>query len=210
MTSGPTMRPRGWPARSRSSTSKQMCQPAAPIAMNRRSMLCQSVSRVPPRSQRLQFPADLVFAPGILERPRRVRSLHLGLGNVRRRRSHRRERCSADGTEVPVRIERSPFAQMLGVRNGRPNLRRSVGQVANENERPLLSIPLDLSARSGSRRVRLTAAHVLFPFTEGTFSIFSKCCSRATDRAPSTRTARGGHPGMTASPVASAARRQST
>src|SRR6266852_1952218 len=33
--SGPTMRPMGFPARSRSSTYKQMCHPAAPIAMKR-------------------------------------------------------------------------------------------------------------------------------------------------------------------------------
>src|SRR5213592_786841 len=48
MASGPTMRPMGWPARSRSSTSKQMCHPAAPIEMKRRSMLVHSVRRVPP------------------------------------------------------------------------------------------------------------------------------------------------------------------
>src|SRR6266851_2114663 len=60
MASRPAMRPMGWPARSRSSTSKQMCQPAAPIAMNRRSMFAQSVSRVPPprgsSSQRMSRP----------------------------------------------------------------------------------------------------------------------------------------------------------
>src|SRR5262249_7726793 len=44
----PTMRPIGSPARNRSRTSKQMCQPAAPHEMKPRSMLCQSVSRVPP------------------------------------------------------------------------------------------------------------------------------------------------------------------
>src|SRR5437867_5790966 len=42
------MRPIGSPARSRSSTSKQMCQPAAPIEMKRRSMLVHRVRRVPP------------------------------------------------------------------------------------------------------------------------------------------------------------------
>src|SRR5207249_2952062 len=64
MASAPTMRPMGRPARSRSSTSKQMCQPAAPIDMNPRSMLCQSVSRVPPppsgsSSQRMSCPPQL-------------------------------------------------------------------------------------------------------------------------------------------------------
>src|SRR5882762_5450893 len=48
MASAPTMRPIGSPARSRSRTSKQMCQPAAPHEMKRRSMLCHSVRRVPP------------------------------------------------------------------------------------------------------------------------------------------------------------------
>src|SRR5438067_464532 len=65
-------------------------------------------------SQRLQFPADVGSTPGIFERPRRVSPLHVGLGYVRRRRSHCRELCGAKGTEVPVRIERSPFAEMLG------------------------------------------------------------------------------------------------
>src|SRR5437870_7468067 len=42
------MRPIGVPASRRSRTSKQMCHPAAPIEMKRRSMLCHSVRRVPP------------------------------------------------------------------------------------------------------------------------------------------------------------------
>src|SRR5258707_558812 len=42
------MRPIGSPARSRSRTSKQMCHPAAPIAIKRRPMLVHSVRRVPP------------------------------------------------------------------------------------------------------------------------------------------------------------------
>src|SRR5258708_2216141 len=48
LASAPAMRPIGSPARSRSRTSKQMCQPAAPHEMKRRSMLCHSVRRVPP------------------------------------------------------------------------------------------------------------------------------------------------------------------
>src|SRR6266516_7098216 len=69
---------------------------------------------------------------------------------------------------------------MLGVRERLPNLCRRMGQVADENERPLLSIFSDLSARSGTRRVLLTAAHVFSFLSEGTFSIFSKCCSRSS------------------------------
>src|SRR6266851_3446467 len=49
MASAPTMRPMGVPMRRRSRTSKQMCHPAAPMEMKRRSMLCHSVRRVPPR-----------------------------------------------------------------------------------------------------------------------------------------------------------------
>src|SRR4030095_15638286 len=49
------------------STSKQMCQPAAPMEMNRRSMLCQSVSRVPllsgSSSQRMSCPPPLNSSP---------------------------------------------------------------------------------------------------------------------------------------------------
>jgi hypothetical protein len=41
------MRPMGVPPRRRSRTSKQMCQPAAPQEMKRRSILCHSVRRVP-------------------------------------------------------------------------------------------------------------------------------------------------------------------
>src|SRR5207244_11613037 len=92
--------------------------------------------------------------------PGRVGPLHLGLGYMRRRRPHCRELCGANGTEVPVRIERSPFAEMLGVRERLPNVFGIVGEVADENERPLLSIFSNLSARSGTRRVLLTAAHV--------------------------------------------------
>src|SRR5579863_6856794 len=57
MASGPAMRPIGVPLKSRSRTSKEMCQPAAPHEMKRRSMLDHSVRRVPPpngsSSQRL-------------------------------------------------------------------------------------------------------------------------------------------------------------
>src|SRR5437667_994571 len=61
-------------------------------------------------SPRLQFPADVLSPPAEFEHPGRVRPLHLGLGYVRRRRPHGRELCRANGTEVPVRIERSPSA----------------------------------------------------------------------------------------------------
>src|SRR5256885_14750713 len=62
-------------------------------------------------SERLQFPPHVASAPVVFERPRRIGPLHLGLGDVRLRRSHGRELCSANGTEVSVGIERSPFAE---------------------------------------------------------------------------------------------------
>src|SRR5207248_2569979 len=109
-------------------------------------------------SQRLQFPANVVSTPAIFERPWRVGPLHLGLGYVRR--AHGREFCGASDTEVPVGIERSPFAEILGVRERLPHLGRRVGEVADQDERPLLTIFSDLGARSRTRRVLLTDAHV--------------------------------------------------
>src|SRR5262245_49958197 len=57
------MRPMGLPPRRRFRTSKQMCHPAAPIEMKRRSMLCHSVMRVPPpkasSSHRMSLPPQL-------------------------------------------------------------------------------------------------------------------------------------------------------
>src|ERR1700688_4651072 len=57
------MRPMGVPQRKRSRTSKEMCHPAAPIEMKRRSMLCHSVRRVPPpkasSSHRISLPPQL-------------------------------------------------------------------------------------------------------------------------------------------------------
>src|SRR5450432_639973 len=133
-------------------------------------------------SQRLQLPADVEFAPVIFERLRRVGPLHLGLGYIWRRRPHRGELCGgASGAEVPVRLERSPFAEMLGVRDRRPYVFRRVRKVAHENQRPLLSVLLNLGAGGGTRLVLLTAAHVFFfPFTDGTFAILSRCRSRAS------------------------------
>src|SRR6185436_2219028 len=88
-------------------------------------------------SQRLQFPADILSAPVEFEHPGGVGPFHPGLGYERRRRPYGRQRCGAGRTEVPVRIERSPFAEMLGVRERLPDLRRRVMELADENERPL-------------------------------------------------------------------------
>src|SRR5713226_8302415 len=59
-------------------------------------------------SQRLQFPAHVLSPRAEFENLGRVGPLHLGLGYLRR--SHPRELCWPNCTEVPVRVERSPFA----------------------------------------------------------------------------------------------------
>src|SRR5207245_5862932 len=110
-------------------------------------------------SQRLQLPADVLSPPAEFEHFGRVGPLHLGLGYVRRRRPRCRELCGANGTEVPVRIERSPFAEMLGGRERLPNALRMVGGGAAENERTLLRSLTNLSARRGTTRMFATAAH---------------------------------------------------
>src|SRR5205823_15045288 len=55
--------PMGAPLRRRSRTSRQMCHPAAPIEIQRRSMLAHNVRRVPPRrgssSHRISPPPQL-------------------------------------------------------------------------------------------------------------------------------------------------------
>src|SRR4051812_7583238 len=90
--------------------------------------------------QRLQFPADVLTAPAEFEQLGRVGALHPGLGYMRRRRSHCRELCGTNGAEVPIGIEGSPFAQMVGVGERLPDLCGSVVEVADENQRPLLAV----------------------------------------------------------------------
>src|SRR4051812_31610004 len=82
-------------------------------------------------SQRLQFPADVLSSPAELEHLGCVRAFHLGLGYEWRRRAYRRELCAANGPDVPVRVERSPFAEVLGVRERLPDLCRRVRKVAD-------------------------------------------------------------------------------
>src|SRR5437867_425312 len=53
---------------------------------------------------------------------------------------------------------------MLGLRQRLPYLRGRVGEIADENERPLLSILLDRGSGRGARRVALT--HRFFPFLD--------------------------------------------
>src|SRR5205814_6882293 len=82
-------------------------------------------------SQWLQFPADVLSAPVEFEHLKRVGPRHVRFGYKRRRRSHCRKFRRSNGTEVPVRIERSPFAEMLGISERLPNLGRRVRQIAH-------------------------------------------------------------------------------
>src|SRR5215475_10106839 len=67
-------------------------------------------------ADRLQLPAHIVAAPGELEELGGVGALHLSLGDMWLGRTHGGELRSTWRTEVPVSIERSPFAEMLGIR----------------------------------------------------------------------------------------------
>ena len=106
--SAPTMRPIGSPARSRSSTSKQMCQPAAPHGDE------AAIDVVPERqaraaAERLELPAEIVATPVVLEQPRRSARFTVVSETVRRR-PDRRELHRPDGGQVPIGVERRPFA----------------------------------------------------------------------------------------------------
>src|SRR5690349_2819394 len=59
---------------------------------------------------RLQLPADVLTAPAEFEEARSVGTFDLALRYLRR--SDRRQRCFADGAEVAVGVEGSPFAEL--------------------------------------------------------------------------------------------------
>src|SRR5262249_56951352 len=87
------------------------------------------------------------------------RTLHLGLGDVKRRGPHRREPCGADGPEAPVGIERRPFTKMLGLGERLPDTFGVVAEVPDEDEGPLLPFLSDLRAKGATGCVLVTAAH---------------------------------------------------
>jgi hypothetical protein len=103
-----SMRPMRVPLRRRSRTPKQMCQPAVPQEMKRRSMLCDSVRRVPPsnpsRSHRISSYSSTsgtsaratVVTCGL---PVPTQVIHLG----------------SDRNQVPVGYEGHPLEQMSRV-----------------------------------------------------------------------------------------------
>ena len=132
-------------------------------------------------AERLELPANLLRAPIELEHLGRVGALHVRLGDERLRRSDGGELHGAHGAQVAVGVERSPLAQVLGVGQRLPDLGRRVREVADENERPLVAVLLDLGAERGTGCVLFTVAHFFFfPFKGGDLSIVSKCFSSAS------------------------------
>ncbi len=147
--SPPTMRPMGFPLRRRSSTSKHMCHPAAPMAMKRRPMLVHSVRRVPP-PRGFKFPAHLVVTPVVLKRLWCVGSPHFCFGNVRRGRCNRGElHRGSNRSQAPIGFKGSPLAQMRRVGKRLPDFFRRVAQFSDENQRPLFSVLLTCAMLAG-------------------------------------------------------------
>src|SRR5689334_5159556 len=111
-------------------------------------------------ADRLQLPPEVLAAPVELEQPGGVGAPHLGLGDVWRWRTDGGQPCGARAAEVAVRIERSPFAEVLGIGERLPDSFRWMAKVADQDEGPAVSVLLDVSAKGGAGRVLLTATHV--------------------------------------------------
>src|SRR5579875_3910433 len=128
------MRPMGWPASSRSRTSKQMCHPAAPHEMKRRSILCQSVRRVP---------------------------LPNGSSSHRMSPYSSTSGASARVTLVLIGVEGRPLAELCRLGQRLPDFFRWVTQFSRENQRPFLSILSDLRPAGRTRHVLVVIGHLL-------------------------------------------------
>ncbi len=172
MASGPTMRPIGSPASSRSSTSKQMCQPAAPHE-TKRAVDVDPEREARAAARRLELPPEIAAAPAVLEQPRRLGALHGGLGDVRRRRADRRQLHRPRGGQVPIGVERRPFGQVRRIGQRFPHHRRRMTELTDQDQRPLLAVLLDVAARRPRGRARTSpgcsSAGFLFP-------VFCVCC----------------------------------
>ncbi len=159
--SAPTMSPIGVPLRKRSRTSKQMCQPAAPHAMKRRSMLCHSVRRVPPpkgsSSHRFSLPPQPYSSTFGSSASVTVVSDTCGSGRSHRGELHR----SPSPTQVPIGLEGRPLAQMRRVGQSLPHHRRRMTELSDQDERPLLSVLLYLRPVGRTRCVLLAIGHLL-------------------------------------------------
>src|SRR5258706_8558862 len=112
----------------------------------------------------LELPAKIVASPVVLEQPRRLGPRHGGLGDLRRRRTDRRELHRPYGRQIPVGVGRRPFPGGDRVGQGLPDPRRRGRKVAGPNERPTGSVLPDFRACGGAWRVALTIHHRFLPF----------------------------------------------
>ena len=134
---------------------------------------------------RCQPPNYMASAPtmrpmGRFEHLGRVGPLHLGLVYMRRRRPHCRELCGANGTEVPVRIERAHSRRCSGSVSAFKPLQEGGGGRGRERASTSLHLCEPQRQQRHPARIAHGCSCRLFPFREGAFSILSKCCSRAS------------------------------
>ena len=95
-----------------------------------------AVDVVPEREPRAtsdgrQLPTQVVAAPAELEKPRRLGSRHARLGDLRHRRSDRRQGHRPGLREASIGIERRPCTQMLRLGERLPDSRRRVPEGAH-------------------------------------------------------------------------------
>ena len=156
--SAPAMRPIGSPARSRSSTSKQMCHPAVHPCDE------AAINVMPERepcaaAERLELPSDVV----VLKLPGRIGARHGCFRNIPRSRPREFYR-GTDCPQVSSGFKGRPFAQVRGIGKRLPDLFRWVAEFSDENERPLFWALSYLRRASGAGRVLNIDAHHLFLF----------------------------------------------
>src|SRR4029077_13552348 len=109
-----------------------------------------------------EFPSHIEASPLVLKRLRSVGSHHRCFGNKRCRRSHRGQpHRGSNRTQVPIRVEGRPLAQMRRVGKRLPDFLRRVAQFTDENERPLLSVFLYSRSAGRARRVLLEIGHLI-------------------------------------------------
>src|SRR5213078_563122 len=96
-------------------------------------------------AKRFELPPDIEATPVVLERPGSVGPRHCCFGNMGRGRSHGGElHPGSRGTQVPIGVERRPFGQLRWIGQRLPDHGRRMTELSDENERPFLSILLNL------------------------------------------------------------------
>jgi hypothetical protein len=70
--------------------------------------------------------------------------------------------------------------QMIGIGKCPPYHGRRMAKIADENERPIVTLFSELGAGSWTWLVLFTVAHFFFPFRVGVSSTLSRCRSRAS------------------------------